>query len=92
MPHQGTQLEIEFAGRRERVGFCNTFAATSPGPQFDLPALSAPVECWRDMPTGQVHGLRGPGFTSAQFHPESVFTEHGPEILGWMLASALGGD
>ncbi len=39
--------------------------------------------------TGEVHGLRGPGFTSVQFHPESVMTRNGAAILDSLVTGAL---
>jgi hypothetical protein len=47
------------------------------------------VEVGRDPDTGDVHALRGPGFASTQFHPESFLTENGPAVLQAALAHAL---
>jgi phenazine biosynthesis protein phzE len=100
-PAQGLQRDIDFFGRPERVGCYHTFAAysevdvlmpagaeraqsrTAPGPA--LPA--APVRVSRDRVTGEVYGLRAPGLRSAQFHPESVLTERGPDLLRDMLTA-----
>jgi phenazine biosynthesis protein phzE len=39
------------------------------------------AEVSRDPATGEVHALRGPSFASVQFHPESVLSEHGIDLL-----------
>jgi phenazine biosynthesis protein phzE len=53
------------------------------------PWIGAEVRVSRDDSTGEVHALRGPGFASAQFHPESVLTRRGPQILADMFTWAL---
>lgn len=82
VPHQGVQRSIELFGQREDVYFYNTFTAVSaadvfPGP----PERPGPVEVSRDPVTGEVHGLRGAGFASVQFHPESVMSRGGVGIF-----------
>ncbi|MCX4824943.1 anthranilate synthase family protein [Streptomyces sp. NBC_01142] len=84
VPNQGTQRTIDLFGRSERVGFYNTFAARSDTDTFEHPVIGA-VEVSRDPATGEVHGLRGRGFASMQFHAESVLTQDGPRILGSLL-------
>lgn len=88
-PNQGVQLPVPLPWGEELVGFYNTFAAVSPADAFELPGLPGPVEVSRDPATGQVHAMRGPGFATAQFHPESVLTEHGPRILSELLCGVL---
>ncbi len=88
VPNQGVQLPIDFFGRVERCGFYNTFAARSATDHVVLAAARGVAEATRDPDTGEVHGLRGQGFRSLQFHPESVLTENGLDILG-ELASGL---
>ncbi|KKZ74605.1 anthranilate synthase [Streptomyces showdoensis] len=88
-PNQGVQLPVRLPWGEERVGFYNTFAAVAPADAFTLPGLSRPVEVSRDPRTGQVHAMRGPGFATVQFHPESVLTEHGPGILSELLCGVL---
>lgn len=87
-PSQGEQREIDLFGRRRRVGFYNTFVASAVRKPVDVPGREAAVTTSEEA--GQVRALRGPGFASAQFHPESILTEDGPDILadlaGWALA------
>jgi phenazine biosynthesis protein phzE len=79
--YQGTQREISFFGRPERVGFYSTFLAVDDGSVLD-----ASVEISRDPVTREVHAMRGPGFASVQFHPESVLSEHGVDLAADLLA------
>ncbi|MFE3688329.1 anthranilate synthase family protein [Streptomyces sp. NPDC059095] len=78
-PHQGAQVRIDLFGREETVGFYNSFAARCEG---ELPG----VEVARDPVTHEVHALRGPGYAGIQFHPESVLTLRGPEVVRDLLA------
>ncbi|MCT9088108.1 anthranilate synthase family protein [Streptomyces sp. ASQP_92] len=78
-PHQGAQRRIDLFGRAETVGFYNSFAARCAG---ELPG----VEIARDPVTHEVHALRGPGYAGIQFHPESVLTLRGPEVVRELLA------
>ncbi|MFI8498476.1 anthranilate synthase family protein [Streptomyces sp. NPDC085524] len=87
-PNQGTQRRIDLFGKPERVGFYNTFAAHSTEDKTDCPGVGV-VEVSRDPHTGEVHALRGPGFRSMQFHPESVLTEDGVRIVGEALSDLL---
>ncbi|CAM5328508.1 anthranilate synthase OS=Streptomyces fumanus OX=67302 GN=phzE1 PE=4 SV=1 [Streptomyces fumanus] len=89
VPNQGVQQEIDLFGRRERVGFYNTFAARGDDDKFDRPGVGV-VQASRDAATGEIHALRGQGFASLQFHPESVLTEDGPRIVGGLLTEVLG--
>ncbi|MEU5419659.1 anthranilate synthase family protein [Streptomyces sp. NPDC020799] len=87
-PNQGVQREIDLFGRRERVGFYNTFAARSDEDKTE-DAGGSVVEISRDASTGEVHALRGPGFASVQFHAESVLTEDGVRIVGDLLEELI---
>jgi phenazine biosynthesis protein phzE len=80
LPYQGVQRQITFYGQPQRVGFYSTFVATGAVPGIDICA---------DPDTSEVHALRGPGFASTQFHPESVLTEHGIDILEQLLRDLL---
>nr|WP_308405740.1 anthranilate synthase family protein [Streptomyces tardus] len=89
-PYQGTQLTVDFFGRPETVGFYNSYTARCDEPTETELALHR-VELSRDPASGEVYALRGPGFAGVQFHPESVLTLNGPELLADLLAGALTG-
>ncbi|WP_406453060.1 anthranilate synthase family protein [Streptomyces sp. NBC_00876] len=80
VPNQGVQKEIDLFGSRERVGFYNAFAAWSDTDEADCEDVG-PVEISRSPATGEIHALRGPHFSSLQFHAESLLTQDGPRIL-----------
>ncbi|OLE22742.1 MAG: hypothetical protein AUG44_24185 [Actinobacteria bacterium 13_1_20CM_3_71_11] len=73
------QREIDFFGRPERVGFYSTYTARAESSMVDSP--HGTVEVSRDAGTGEVHALRGPTFAGVQFHPESVLSEHGIDLV-----------
>ncbi|MCB5177952.1 anthranilate synthase family protein [Streptomyces antimicrobicus] len=91
VPHQGVQREIDLFGRQVRVGFYNTFVARCDEDKAEAPTVPGVVEVSRDPATGEVHALRGTGFCSMQFHPESVLTEDGTGILRDALVHVLAG-
>ncbi|WP_392669881.1 anthranilate synthase family protein [Streptomyces sp. LN785] len=85
VPHQGAQTRIELFGRPETVGFYNSFTARCDDDTVaELAAHS--IEASRDEATGELHALRGEGFASVQFHPESVLTLRGAPIVAELLA------
>jgi 2-amino-4-deoxychorismate synthase len=87
-PYQGAQERIDFFGRDETVGFYNSFTARcDDAAAAELEAHG--VEVARDPLSAEVHALRGTGFAGIQFHPESVLTMRGPEVIHGLLASAL---
>ncbi|GAA2115460.1 anthranilate synthase family protein [Streptomyces synnematoformans] len=88
-PNQGVQRAIDLFGRREHVGYYNTFAAVSPADELDVPAVGR-VRVSRDAATGQIDALRGPHFASFQFHAESVLTVDGPRLIGDALLGVIG--
>jgi phenazine biosynthesis protein phzE len=79
-PYQGMQRSIDFFGREERVGFYSTYTAVCSSSNVGS------VEMSRDPRSGEVHALRGSSFAGAQFHPESVLTEHGIDLLRELVA------
>jgi len=87
VPFQGAQEEIGLFGRPRTVGFYNTFAAHCSDADADRLAARG-VEVARDPASGEVHALRGPGFATLQFHPESILTLEGPAIVADALAHA----
>ncbi|GHD17659.1 phenazine-specific anthranilate synthase component I [Nocardiopsis kunsanensis] len=89
-PNQGVQHEIDFFSRKERVGFYNTFAAQCAEPWIGRTRFG-PVEVSRDPLTREVHGLRGQGFGSVQFHTESLLTRDGVAIMGGLIEGTLAG-
>ena len=89
VPHQGMSRDIDLFGRRQRVGFYNTFTATLP---FNAAGLPHGLRISRDPDSGEVHALQGKGFRSFQFHPESILTENGVDILQESLVSLLAAD
>ncbi|MGP3973666.1 anthranilate synthase family protein [Streptomyces sp. 8N114] len=89
VPHQGVQQEIDFFGRREHVGFYNSYAAHSASSRVRCAGTAGEVQVARDPETGEVHALRGTGFVSAQFHPESVLTRNGIHLVAQLARTAL---
>ncbi|MFE0422707.1 anthranilate synthase family protein, partial [Streptomyces sp. NPDC058953] len=87
-PHQGAQERIDFFGRPETVGFYSSFSAHCDEAAARRLAARA-VEVARDPATGEVAALRGPGFASVQFHPESVLTLNGPELVTELLRESV---
>ncbi|MFJ4962194.1 Anthranilate synthase component 1 [Streptomyces sp. ADI96-02] len=85
VPYQGAQTRIELFGRSETVGFYNSFTARCDGPAAAELAAHG-IEVSRDEGSGELHALRGRGFASVQFHPESVLTMRGSAIVAELLA------
>ncbi|WP_073952570.1 anthranilate synthase family protein [Streptomyces kebangsaanensis] len=87
VPYQGAQTTVDLFGRAETVGFYNSFvAACDDEAHAELAAHG--VEVSRSA-AGEVHALRAAGFASVQFHPESVLTLNGQEIISGLLAAPL---
>lgn len=86
-PAQGAQTRIDLFGAEEVVGFYNTYTAHCDDVLAGRLA-SQGVEVARDPATGEVHALRSRagGFVGMQFHPESVLTLRGAELLHELLA------
>ncbi|MFH8617767.1 anthranilate synthase family protein [Streptomyces sp. NPDC017979] len=89
VPNQGVQRKIDVFGRTELVGFYNTYTAVAPGDRFACPVRGGTVEVFRAATGPEVDALRGPGYASVQFHPESVLTRNGTELIGDVLVGLL---
>ncbi|MFB6808126.1 anthranilate synthase family protein [Streptomyces sp. NPDC056387] len=85
-PAQGAQTRIDLFGTQEVVGFYNTYTAHCPDELAGRLARSG-VEVSRDPVTAEVHALRSAsgGFAGVQFHPESVLTLRGADLLHELL-------
>ncbi|WP_067693069.1 anthranilate synthase family protein [Nocardia jejuensis] len=90
-PNQGVQRPVDLFGSVHRVGFYNSFSVHSGTDTLCRPGMSGQIQVSRDATTGEVHALRGPGFYSVQFHPESVLTLDGEVILARMLSELRSG-
>ncbi|MER5488128.1 anthranilate synthase family protein [Streptomyces sp. NPDC002812] len=86
-PAQGAQTRIPLFGAQEVVGFYNTYAAHCSAERERSLALRG-IEVSRDPATGEVHALRSAagGFAGVQFHPESVLTLRGAELVRDLIA------
>lgn len=82
---QGTQSQVPYDGRSERVGFYNTFV----GRVGDGVVLPAGVGVDADPTTGDIHHLRGPHYRGIQFHAESILTERGYDLLHELVSDLL---
>lgn len=79
-PNQGVQREINLFDKQELVGFYNTFVAKSNNWMISkMDKLS--IEVYNDSLTQEIHALKGSHFVSLQFHPESILTQHGIDII-----------
>ncbi|WP_326612543.1 anthranilate synthase family protein [Streptomyces scopuliridis] len=86
VPYQGAQTRIDLFGRAETVGFYNSFTARCDDAAVGELAAHG-VEVSRDGDSGEVYGLRGDGFASVQFHPESVLTLNGAGVVAGLLGA-----
>jgi 2-amino-4-deoxychorismate synthase len=83
-PDQGRQSGIDLFGSAQRVGFYNSYVAH--GPADPMPGFSFSL----DGGGRQINAMRGDKLTGLQFHPESVLTTDGLDILGAELARLVG--
>jgi phenazine biosynthesis protein phzE len=90
-PSQGLQRGIDLFGRSRLVGFYNTFAAVTA--RELVPSMNGmpAAQVSRDHSTGEVYALQGTAFASVQFHPESVLTQEGSDILADLLSTIIRG-
>ncbi|RRQ26994.1 hypothetical protein DK926_14555 [Rhodococcus sp. Eu-32] len=79
-PQQGVQKTVRVFGEERTVGFYNTFVAR-PG---NIAGVDVSVD------EGHVNALRGPGFESIQFHPESVLSTDGIALLSGLMDRLVG--
>jgi phenazine biosynthesis protein phzE len=89
VPNQGVQLPVDLFGRAVECGFYNTFAARAGADLVAAPATGDLIELSRDPATGEINAMRGPGFRSVQFHPESVLTKFGVGILSELVTELI---
>ncbi|MGW1894782.1 anthranilate synthase family protein [Streptomyces sp. NPDC002004] len=80
VPYQGAQTEVDLFGQVETVGFYNSFVARCDDAAEAELAVHG-IEVSRAVGSGEVHALRGAGFVSLQFHPESVLTLRGADLV-----------
>ncbi|MGV9285952.1 anthranilate synthase family protein [Streptomyces sp. NPDC003719] len=88
VPFQGAQTGIDLFGRRETVGFYNSFVARCDD-RAAAGLAARGVEVSRNA-AHEVHALRGPGFAGVQFHPESVLTLNGAAIVRELTGQVRG--
>jgi phenazine biosynthesis protein phzE len=86
-PYQGLAREIRLFGTTRRVGFYSSFTAV--GAADTLDTAYGPVRVSRDPADDAVHALLGRGFAGVQFHPESVLSADGREVLADLLPTVL---
>ncbi|WP_406349691.1 anthranilate synthase family protein [Streptomyces sp. NBC_01597] len=87
VPYQGAQTTVDLFGRRETVGFYNSFVARCDDETVEELAAHG-VEVSRS-PSHEVHALRGPGFAGVQFHPESILTLNGAAVVRELVGRLL---
>jgi phenazine biosynthesis protein phzE len=86
-PYQGLARDIDFFGTPRRVGFYSSFSAVARQTVAATPY--GPATLAVDPTDDTVHALRGPGFAGVQFHPESVLSRDGVDILRELLPPLL---
>ncbi len=77
-PNQGRQASVQLWGEDRCLAFYNSFAG------FVNPRFGLRVHEWQealDEASGEIFGLKKPGFETMQFHPESVLSIDGKTVL-----------
>lgn len=87
-PYQGTQKKINLFDAEQYVGFYNTYMGKCDGTNENLLANKNIHVCY-DTKNGEVFALRGKKFSSLQFHPESILTRNGVDIITESLIRIL---
>lgn len=89
-PAQGAQTRIGLFGSEEVVGFYNTYTAHC-SDELAVRLAAEGVEVARDPGTGEVHALRSAagGVAGVQFHPESVLTLRGADLVRELLTGVM---
>ncbi|MEV0980509.1 anthranilate synthase family protein [Streptomyces sp. NPDC049915] len=97
VPYQGAQTVIDLFGRKETVGFYNSFVARCDD-ETAAGLAAHGIEVSRG-PSHEVHALRGPrraggaprnAVAGVQFHPESVLSLNGAEVVRELLGQLRG--
>jgi phenazine biosynthesis protein phzE len=73
---QGVQREVQVMGEPYRLGFYNSFS-----PVFDGAATRRPDLKFDLDENGRIIAMQGNRFIGFQFHPESIMSEHGAELV-----------
>ncbi|MCB9979841.1 MAG: phenazine-specific anthranilate synthase [Rhodospirillales bacterium] len=81
---QGMQRRVKVFGQMHNLGFYNSFAPVM-HPIMDPPET---ISCDLDE-HGRVIALHGPHYYGAQFHPESIMSETGVDLMKQMLEELL---
>ncbi|MFB8270907.1 MULTISPECIES: anthranilate synthase family protein [unclassified Streptomyces] len=98
VPYQGAQTDVDLFGRAETVGFYNSFVARCDDDTARELAAHG-VEVSRDAASGEVHALRSSGraggaptnaVAGVQFHPESVLSLRGTDVVRELLGQLMG--
>lgn len=103
-PYQGLARDVDLFGTIRRVGFYSSFSAVAPagrsaavdgfspaGPTGLVDTPHGPVALAVDPSDHTVHALRGSHFAGVQFHPESVLSRDGVDVLRELLPPLLSG-
>ncbi|KAJ9462432.1 Anthranilate synthase [Diplonema papillatum] len=76
IPTQGVQEVVDWYGTQEAVGFYNAFYVKHDAEKLKANSIAEVAVNGMDMLS-----MRGPHWTSFQFHPESILTVNGFEIV-----------